>query len=29
MGRKAYNGCEMQSPLYRQVAKEMEAKKRK
>ena len=25
MGRKAYNGCEMESPLYRQVAKEMEA----
>jgi hypothetical protein len=25
--QRAYNGCELQSPLYRQVAAEMQAKK--
>lgn len=25
--QRVYNGCELQSPLYRQVAAEMQAKK--
>ncbi len=29
MKRRKYNGCELQSPLYRQVAREMEAKRNK
>lgn len=27
MGKRAYNGCELSSPLYRQVAAEMSKKK--